>query len=364
MGAMMSECKRTASTAAASTSFGAAKQRIPDNFKTFQQLADALQTSGFEACDVVLAIDFTSSNTRQGKRTFGNKDLHWIAPVPLPTSVYQALNPNASASAPPPPAYTTLAGEPGAPNIEGGLPDTKTAAPATATATVAAPAPERKRELNPYEDVLNSMSRAVQTLTASNRIHVVGFGDTETNDTGIFCVAKRARGLLAGSVIQDLARDCTPCVGVEGVMDSYRRAVPHTTKNGPTSFVPLIEAVTARMDKHGRRYCFVFIIGDGEVSDPDANAHAIGRASHYPISISMIGVGDGPWDKMSEFDDKLEDVREFDNFQFVPFHQKMAECGHDPLRFATLSLMEMPDQLRKIKELGLLSSGVTKGTLS
>jgi len=104
--------------------------------------------------------------------------------------------------------------------------------------------------------------------------------------------------------------------------------------------------------------------------------------SDYPLSIVMVGVGDGPWEMMREFDDNIPS-RAFDNFQvpnwtrerrihlygesylsicscsmqFVNFTEIMSKSIPSDKReteFALAALMEIPSQYKATIDLQLL----------
>jgi E3 ubiquitin-protein ligase RGLG len=56
----------------------------------------------------------------------------------------------------------------------------------------------------------------------------------------------------------------------------------------------------------------------------------------------MVGVGDGPWTIMREFDDQLPE-RRFDNFQFVNYNTiPRGNLNNPDGGFAMQALMEIP----------------------
>ncbi|ELU11175.1 hypothetical protein CAPTEDRAFT_224266 [Capitella teleta] len=188
---------------------------------------------------------------------------------------------------------------------------------------------------NPYQQVIRILGKTLESFDEDGAIPAFGFGDASTKDRAVFPF--RAEGF---------------CSGFEDVLAAYNQITPTIRLSGPTSFAPLIyEAID--IVKMTKEYHILIIIADGQVTSEGPTRSAIVEASFWPLSIIMIGVGDGPWTMMHEFDDRLP-KRKFDNFQFVDYNRVLTFGANPEATFALHALMEIPDQFKEIRRLGLL----------
>jgi len=189
--------------------------------------------------------------------------------------------------------------------------------------------------LNPYQEVIQIVGETLSVFDDDGLIPVFGFGDIVTKDRSVF----------------PFLRD-RPCNGFQEVLQLYNQITPTIQLAGPTSFAPLIRE-TINIVKEAKGYHILIIVADGQVTSLNDTIDAIVEASKHPISIIMVGVGDGPWDQMEEFDDGLPE-RDFDNFHFVEFHSILKKYDGSPYAFAVCALQEIPEQFSIITRLGLL----------
>jgi len=245
---------------------------IKDQYKSIQEVQEALRKAGLESSNLIVGIDYTKSNTWNGKTTFGGQNLHTVRPD----------------------------------------------------------------RANPYQEVISIVGKTLEPFDDDKLIPVFGFGDVTTQDKTVF------------PFFPDRV-----CFGFTEVLQRYNEITPQLALSGPTSFAPLIKAAI-NIVKQEKAYHILVIIADGQVDNVKETSDAIVEATNYPLSIICVGVGDGPWELMEEFDDKLP-KRRFDNFQFVPFHDTMAKAENREVSFSVAALMEIPEQFASIKKLGLLN---------
>ncbi|KAL5205518.1 hypothetical protein ABZP36_033727 [Zizania latifolia] len=267
--------------------------KIVDQYRSLDEVIEALAQAGLESSNLIIGIDFTKSNEWTGKNSFNGMSLHHIGDSP-----------------------------------------------------------------NPYEQAISIIGQTLSAFDEDNLIPCYGFGDASTHDQDVFAFYPDER----------------PCNGFQEALARYREIVPHLRLSGPTSFSPIIEMATTIVEQSGGQYHVLVIIADGQVTrsvdtefgqlstQEQMTVDAIVQASEFPLSIILVGVGDGPWDMMKEFDDNIP-ARSFDNFQFVNFTAIMSKKisqSKKETEFALSALMEIPLQYKATLELGILGRRVAK----
>jgi len=198
---------------------------------------------------------------------------------------------------------------------------------------------------NPYLHTLEILEPIISKFDDDNFIPAFRFGCMQSKNLSVL-------PLLAPQQMDP------HFAGFEALKQGYLQALTQVKMSGPTTFAPLIlQAIEIEKAHGGHQLLHLIIITDGNVSNVQNDKLAIVAASQFPISITAIGVGDGPFDKMVEFDDMQGSGRLFDNFQFVDFTKFEGEYSKsenaDEL-LAALVFNELPEQYSAMEKLGYL----------
>ncbi|XP_052761626.1 uncharacterized protein LOC128204260 [Mya arenaria] len=193
----------------------------------------------------------------------------------------------------------------------------------------------KEKTINPYQEVICILGETLEPLDDDGIIPAYGFGDKGTPDRKLFPLKPE-----------------NDCDGFMEVMDVYNHVTPGLKLGGPTNLAPLIDEAV-HIVKNTKKYHILVIATTGQLACQAETVASIVTASNFPLSIIVVGVGDGPWDAMNDFDDLLPE-RIFDNFQFVNFHKVKQGARNPQASVALAALMEIPDQYMYIKDLKLV----------
>ncbi|XP_042492575.1 E3 ubiquitin-protein ligase RGLG3-like [Macadamia integrifolia] len=205
---------------------------------------------------------------------------------------------------------------------------------------------------NPYEQAISIIGRTLAPFVMDNFIYCFGFGDASTQGKDIF----------------NFFPDGRPCHGIDEALGRYKEIVASLELSAPTSFAPIIDASTDIVERSNGQYHVLIIFSDGQVTRENnlqdgelspqekATINSIVEASQYPLSIILVGVGDGPWQAMQQIIHNIPEYRPFDNFEFVEFTKIMSEQKNEAA-FALAALKEIPSQYKVTQKLMIVESG-------
>ncbi|XP_004600855.1 copine-7 isoform X1 [Sorex araneus] len=196
---------------------------------------------------------------------------------------------------------------------------------------------------NEYLQALVAVGEVCQDYDSDKRFSALGFG---------------ARIPPKYEVSHDFAINFNPdddeCEGIQGVVDAYRNCLPRVQLYGPTNVAPIISkvaraAAAEECSREASQYFILLILTDGVVTDMADTREAIVRASHLPMSIIIVGVGNADFTDMQILDGDDGVLRSprgepalRDIVQFVPFRELK---NASPAALAKCVLAEVPKQV-------------------
>uniref|UniRef100_A0A0E0K0E7 VWFA domain-containing protein n=1 Tax=Oryza punctata TaxID=4537 RepID=A0A0E0K0E7_ORYPU len=193
---------------------------------------------------------------------------------------------------------------------------------------------------NAYQRAILEVGDVLQYYDPAKRFPSWGFGARPIDGPVSHCFN------LNGSTYQPEVE------GIQGIMSAYISALRNVSLAGPTLFGPVVSTATAianqSLANNQQKYFVLLIVTDGVVTDFQETIDVIIKASDFPLSILVVGVGGADFKEMEFLDpnkgERLESstgrVASRDMIQFAP----MKDAHGSGISTVQSLLAEIPGQ--------------------
>ena len=138
---------------------------------------------------------------------------------------------------------------------------------------------------------------------------------------------------------------------IQNVLLAYRNCVHSIRMFGPTFFAPIIrQTINISKINNKKSYYILMILTDGQINDIEDTINSLVEASYLPISIIIIGIGNGDFQNMELLDADINPLKSStgipavrDIVQFVEFRV----FENDGIKLAEKVLEEVPTQVEQ-----------------
>ena len=140
---------------------------------------------------------------------------------------------------------------------------------------------------------------------------------------------------------------------IDNVLVEYRKFITQIRLAGPTNFAPMVRDLNNEVKENLKNgmtmgYNILLILTDGQITDLTDTIDEMVEASFLPISVIIVGIGNGDFTSMDILDadenplyDRRRRKADRDLVQFVPFNR----FKNDPPKLAEQVLEEIPRQV-------------------
>ena len=189
-------------------------------------------------------------------------------------------------------------------------------------------------EKNPYEKAIDSCVRKMSYYDDDDLYPVYGFGailkeNAPTNDPVSMCFSI------------NFNEENPNIKSVDNILYEYKKCIEKITQSGPTFFAPIINKIIDNIKKQNDilEYQVLMFLTDGVIDDMDDTIDALVEGSYYPLSVIIIGIGDG------EAENGFKKMEQLDGDDIPLVNRKGIKRMRDLVQFVQFNKFENSDKL-------------------